>query len=260
MRYFCLVATTSCHGGNQDNAPIWIFGDAVVVGHHNALAVFQGLVNTALRDVLNQFVFCICMTSLFSLKSREEHIAHVQTVLQHLNQHPLFVKAEKCQFPAESVSFMGFIIDKGSILTDPAKVSAVADSEAITMFSRYCQFLLEACNLKPDALSWLFRTPSSLCLWWPSLEKDTRKFVKTCPFFARKKVPRLLQPLPVLRSPEVTYLYGISYWSPPSVRLTSRWRISSANEPILCPCPDFHRQRRQRSSYYGTSSNFVVST
>ena len=85
------------------------------------------------------------------------------------------VFSEKCQFPADSVSFVGFIIDKVRILTDPAKVSAVADlnSEAITMFSRYCQFLLEVCNVKPDALSWLFGKENaqgeSLCSILPPL-------------------------------------------------------------------------------------------
>lgn len=47
--------------------------------------------------------------------SREEHDFHVQAVLQHLLKHFLFVKAEKCQFQVESVSFLGFIISKGNI-------------------------------------------------------------------------------------------------------------------------------------------------
>lgn len=48
-------------------------------------------------------------------KIREEHDFHVQAVLLHLLKYFLFVKAEKCQFQAESVPFLGFIIRKGNI-------------------------------------------------------------------------------------------------------------------------------------------------
>lgn len=60
-------------------------------------------------------------------KRREEHISHVQAVLQCLLQHSLFIKAEKCQFHAESVSFLGFIMGKGNIQMDPMTVSAAAN-------------------------------------------------------------------------------------------------------------------------------------
>ncbi|KAI3364364.1 hypothetical protein L3Q82_011161, partial [Scortum barcoo] len=47
-------------------------------------------------------------------------------VLQRLLENSLFVKAEKCEFHASSVSFLGFIVGPGSLQMDPAKVSAVA--------------------------------------------------------------------------------------------------------------------------------------
>ncbi|KAI3364017.1 hypothetical protein L3Q82_010778 [Scortum barcoo] len=46
-------------------------------------------------------------------------------VLQRLLENSLFVKAEKCEFHASSVSFLGFIVGPGSLQMDPAKVSAV---------------------------------------------------------------------------------------------------------------------------------------
>ncbi|KAI3358945.1 hypothetical protein L3Q82_014740 [Scortum barcoo] len=58
--------------------------------------------------------------------NKEEHVHHVQAVLQRLLENSLFVKAEKCEFHASSVSFLGFIVGRGSLQMDPAKVSAVA--------------------------------------------------------------------------------------------------------------------------------------
>ncbi|KAI2668898.1 Transposon Tf2-9 polyprotein [Labeo rohita] len=71
-------------------------------GLANAPAVFQALVN----DV---------------------HVQHVRRVLQRLLENQLFVKAEKCTFHAQSVSFLWSIISAEGIRMDPAKVRAVSD-------------------------------------------------------------------------------------------------------------------------------------
>ena len=66
---------------------------------------------------------------------------HVHQVLQRLLDNHLFVKAEKCEFHASTVSFLGFIISPGQILMDPAKVSAVADWATPTNRKKVQQFL-----------------------------------------------------------------------------------------------------------------------
>lgn len=55
------------------------------------------------------------------------HVIHVHQVLQKLLNNQLYVKAEKCDFQADKVSFLGFIISANQIQMDPAKVSAVAN-------------------------------------------------------------------------------------------------------------------------------------
>ncbi|KAF7656700.1 hypothetical protein LDENG_00037160 [Lucifuga dentata] len=75
--------------------------------------------------MLNRFVFVYLDNILIFSRSREEHVHHIQSVLQRLLENPLFVKAEKCEFHASSVSFLGFIVAEGSIKMDPEKVSAV---------------------------------------------------------------------------------------------------------------------------------------
>ncbi|KAF7640631.1 hypothetical protein LDENG_00028590, partial [Lucifuga dentata] len=94
-------------------------------GLTNAPAVFQALVNDILRDMLNRFVFVYLDDILMFSRSREEHVSHVQSVLQCLLENSLYCKAEKCEFHVSSVSFLGFVVAEGSIQMDPEKVSAV---------------------------------------------------------------------------------------------------------------------------------------
>ena len=96
-------------------------------GLTNAPAVFQALINDVLRDMLNHFVFVYLDDILIFSKSLDDHVSHVKCVLQRLLENRLFVKAEKCEFHVSSVQFLGFIVEKGQLKPDPAKVKAVRD-------------------------------------------------------------------------------------------------------------------------------------
>eukprot|EP00066_Takifugu_rubripes_P023495 XP_011612761.1 PREDICTED: uncharacterized protein LOC105417894 [Takifugu rubripes] len=88
-------------------------------------AYHLALINDILRDMLNKTVFVYLDDILIFSRSKEEPVHHVQAVLQRLLENSLFVKAEKCEFHATSVSFLGYIIGQGSVEMDPSKVSAV---------------------------------------------------------------------------------------------------------------------------------------
>lgn len=96
-------------------------------GLTNAPAVFQALVNDVLRDFLNQFVFVYLDDILIYSKNLQQHIQHVRTVLQRLLENKLYVKAEKYDFHAASITFLGLIFERGQVRTDPDKVKAVSD-------------------------------------------------------------------------------------------------------------------------------------
>ncbi|KAL0161469.1 hypothetical protein M9458_045194, partial [Cirrhinus mrigala] len=85
----------------------------------------RNLVNDVLSDMLNRFVFVYLDDILIFSPSLQEHTRHVRQVLQHLLENQLFVKAEKCEFHADTVSFLGFVISPRGIEPDRAKVKAV---------------------------------------------------------------------------------------------------------------------------------------
>ena len=110
------------------NTPLGHFEYLVMpFGLSNAPAVFQALVNDVLRDMLGRFVFVYLDDILIYSRSLQDHQVHVRSVLQRLLENKLFVKTEKCEFHASTTSFLGFVISKGELRMDPAKVSAVAD-------------------------------------------------------------------------------------------------------------------------------------
>ncbi|XP_029301590.1 uncharacterized protein LOC115017374 [Cottoperca gobio] len=75
--------------------------------------------------MLNKQVFVYLDDILIYFRTKGEHVHHLQAVLQRLLENSLFVKTEKCEFHTTSVSFLGYIMGRGSMQMDPAKVSAV---------------------------------------------------------------------------------------------------------------------------------------
>lgn len=82
-------------------------------GLANAPAVFQALVNDVLGDFIDRFVFVYLDDILIFSKNLEEHHAHVRAVLQRLLENKLFVKAEKCEFNSQTVTFLGYVLEGG---------------------------------------------------------------------------------------------------------------------------------------------------
>lgn len=93
----------------------------------NAPAVFRALVNDILRDMLNIFIFEYLDDILIISPSLAVHVRHVHHVLQCLLENNIFVKAEKCVFHAQSVSFLGSVISADGISIDPAKISMLIE-------------------------------------------------------------------------------------------------------------------------------------
>lgn len=110
------------------NTPLGHFEYLVMpFGLTNAPAVFQNLINDVLRDMFNRFIFVYLDDILIYSRSLEEHVKHVRQVLERLLQNRLFVKSEKCEFHATTVSLLGYVISPGQVKMDPGKLSAVLD-------------------------------------------------------------------------------------------------------------------------------------
>nr|QBH67458.1 putative retrotransposon nucleocapsid protein [Ustilago esculenta] len=93
----------------------------------NASAQFQSLVNHIYCDIIGIYVVVYLDNFLIFSNSEEEHVAHVQDMLQHLQENWLFAKFSKCTFHTDTVEFLGYIIKPTGIEMDPKKVRVIKE-------------------------------------------------------------------------------------------------------------------------------------
>jgi hypothetical protein len=67
-------------------------------GLTNAPATFQTLMNSVLGDYLDKFATVYLDDVLVYSKTPEEHLVHLELVLQRLREHQLYAKLSKCAF------------------------------------------------------------------------------------------------------------------------------------------------------------------
>jgi len=94
-------------------------------GLTGAPSTFCHTMNRVLAGLDNVLSFvddiCIFSTTL------EEHIVHVQQVLERLRQANMQVRLSKCSFAQPEITYLGHVVSGQGIRTDPAKISAVRD-------------------------------------------------------------------------------------------------------------------------------------
>ena len=98
----------------------------------NAPATFMRLMDDILRPFTKSFgVMYLDEIRIFN-QTWEEHLHHIQKVLQTLRQHKLCANLEKCTFGMTQVQYLGYIIDEMGVHVDPTKIQVIQDCSAPT--------------------------------------------------------------------------------------------------------------------------------
>ena len=96
-------------------------------GLTNAPATFMSFMHEVLQPYLDKFVVVFLDDILIYSKDEEEHMQHLELVLQKLRDHHLFAKMSKCAFNLQEVEFLGHVVSSAGIRMDAAKVAAIKD-------------------------------------------------------------------------------------------------------------------------------------
>ena len=94
-------------------------------GLTNAPATFQQLIQSCLGNLhLHYCIIYLDDVIVFS-KTLEEHVLRLRAVFEKLKQMGLKLKPSKCEFFRQELSYLGHVVSKGGIQTEPKKVIAI---------------------------------------------------------------------------------------------------------------------------------------
>lgn len=94
-------------------------------GLTNAPATFQTLMNNVLASFLRKFALVFFDDILIYSTSLKDHISHLHSVLAVLRENKLFAKLSKCTFAQPEIEYLGHVISKNGVATDPSKISII---------------------------------------------------------------------------------------------------------------------------------------
>ena len=90
-------------------------------GLTNAPATFQQLMETCLGEIHLKWCIIYLDDIIVFSKTPEEHIERLKGVFEKLAAAGLKLKPSKCEFFRSQVTYLGHIVSKNSIETDPKK-------------------------------------------------------------------------------------------------------------------------------------------
>jgi hypothetical protein len=97
-------------------------------GLTNSPATFQTMMNEIFQDLITEGVVSIYLNGiLIFTNSLEEHCQITCLVLDHMHEHKLYLRPEKCEFEKTKIEYLGIIISHNKVEMDPVKIAGVAD-------------------------------------------------------------------------------------------------------------------------------------
>lgn len=96
-------------------------------GLKNAPSIFQRTLDDILRNHIGKRCYVYIDDIIIFGRNEEEHLENLEIIFQTLEQANMKIQLDKCEFFQEQVEFLGFIISRDGIKTNPKKVKAIRE-------------------------------------------------------------------------------------------------------------------------------------
>jgi len=90
-------------------------------GLTNAPATFQSVMNRIFAPVLRKHVLVFMDDILVYSNSLDDHLQHLEQVLQIIQEHQFCIKQSKCVFAQQQLEYLGHLISAAGVATKPSK-------------------------------------------------------------------------------------------------------------------------------------------
>ena len=94
-------------------------------GLKNAPGTFQRLMDKVLKDYIGEFVEVYVDDIMIYSKNLEDHIMHIEKVLQKLKEYNLVIKLKKCRFCQKKIEFLGHEIGEEGLKPNFKKIETI---------------------------------------------------------------------------------------------------------------------------------------
>lgn len=110
-------------------------------GLHNAPSTFQRAMQEIFRGLNWKFVLVYVDDLIIFSHTFEEHLVHLRQVFDRIKAAGLKLKPKKCNFVQEKVKYLGHIVNKEGVATDPGKTQVIKDYPVPCRVSEVRSFL-----------------------------------------------------------------------------------------------------------------------
>jgi hypothetical protein len=108
----------------------------------NSPSTFESLMNHVFCPFLYHFVSILFDDILIYKKNWQDHVSHVDQVLQLLPQQKSFLKQSKCDFGDSEVEYLGHIVGKDDVKVDPNKIESMHYWSRLKNLKSLCGFIV----------------------------------------------------------------------------------------------------------------------
>lgn len=155
--------------------------------------------------VLINSVYCLVYLDDTIIYSRtfDEHLVHVNTVLDRITKAKLKLRPDKCVFASDRVNYLGYVVSREGISPDPVKVKTISEipfpkiAKGLVRFLGAVNFYRDFIEHFSDVASVLYKMSQSEAKFKAKLKSKSADIA----FKAFEKLKELLVAEPVLIYP-----------------------------------------------------------